>query len=157
MRVVLRFFIILIYPQFLLFIICPITQYHDDVIKWKHFPRYWPFLRGIHRSPVTGRLNTRLSKQWWGWWFETPLLPLWRHCNCYCELQIKCSSRSVLWGGDLRSNLFITPHGVIYLVGFGCLGTHFINSFIVKLKNLILPFTWHLFRGFRIAEWHSCW
>ena len=25
---------------------------HDDVIKWKHFPRYWPFLREIHRSPV---------------------------------------------------------------------------------------------------------
>ena len=25
---------------------------HDDVIKWKHFPWYWPFVRGIHRSPV---------------------------------------------------------------------------------------------------------
>ena len=25
---------------------------HDDVIKWTHFPRYWPFVRGIHRSPV---------------------------------------------------------------------------------------------------------
>ena len=25
---------------------------HDDVIKWRHFPRYWPFVRGIHRSPV---------------------------------------------------------------------------------------------------------
>ena len=24
---------------------------HDDVIKWKHFPRYWPFVRGIHRPP----------------------------------------------------------------------------------------------------------
>ena len=24
----------------------------DDVIKWKHFPRYWPFVSGIHRSPV---------------------------------------------------------------------------------------------------------
>ena len=23
----------------------------------------------------------RLSKQWWGWWFETPPCPLWRHCN----------------------------------------------------------------------------
>ena len=23
---------------------------HDDFIKWKHFPRYWPFVRGIHRS-----------------------------------------------------------------------------------------------------------
>ena len=26
--------------------------FHDDVIKWKHFPRHWPFVRGIHRSPV---------------------------------------------------------------------------------------------------------
>ena len=25
---------------------------HDDVNKWKHFPRYWPFVRGIHQSPV---------------------------------------------------------------------------------------------------------
>ena len=29
-----------------------ITTVHDDVIKWKHFPRYWPFVRGIHWSPV---------------------------------------------------------------------------------------------------------
>ena len=26
-------------------------------------------------------LNKRLSKQSRGWWFETPLYPLWRHCN----------------------------------------------------------------------------
>ena len=25
---------------------------HDGVIKWKQFPRHWPFVRGIHRSPV---------------------------------------------------------------------------------------------------------
>ena len=25
---------------------------HNDVIKWKHFPHYWPFVREIHRSPV---------------------------------------------------------------------------------------------------------
>ena len=25
---------------------------HEEVIKRKHFPRYWPFVRGIHRSPV---------------------------------------------------------------------------------------------------------
>ena len=35
---------------------------HDDVIKWKHFPRYWPFLRGIHRSPV----NSPHEGQWRG-------------------------------------------------------------------------------------------
>ena len=26
--------------------------HHDDVIKWKPFPRYWPFVRWLHRSPV---------------------------------------------------------------------------------------------------------
>ena len=33
---------------------------HDDVIKWKHFPRYWPFVRGIHRLPV----NSPHKGQW---------------------------------------------------------------------------------------------
>ena len=35
---------------------------HDDVIKWKHFPRYWPFVRGIHRSAV----NSPHKGQWLG-------------------------------------------------------------------------------------------
>ena len=35
---------------------------HDDVIKWKHFPRYWPFVRGIHRSLV----NSPHKCQWRG-------------------------------------------------------------------------------------------
>ena len=25
--------------------------------------------------------NKRMSKHWWGWWFETPSCPLWCHCN----------------------------------------------------------------------------
>ena len=64
---------------------------HDDVIKWKHFPRHWPLVRGIHRSPV----NSPHKGQWrwallyslicvWinrGWWFETLSRWLWRHCN----------------------------------------------------------------------------
>ena len=25
---------------------------HNDAIKWKHFPRHWPFVRGIQRPPV---------------------------------------------------------------------------------------------------------
>ena len=33
--------------------------FHDYVIKWKHFPRYWPLVRGIHQSPVD-------SPQWRG-------------------------------------------------------------------------------------------
>ena len=34
----------------------------DDVIKWKHFPRNWPFVREIHRSPV----NFPHKGQWRG-------------------------------------------------------------------------------------------
>ena len=62
---------------------------HDDVIKWKHFPRYWPFVRGIQRSPVNfphkgqWRRNSMFSLIW-GWWFETPSRPVWRHCNDIC-------------------------------------------------------------------------
>ena len=35
---------------------------HDDVIKWKRFPRYWSFVWGIHRSPV----NSPHKGQWRG-------------------------------------------------------------------------------------------
>ena len=34
----------------------------EDVIKWKHFPDYWPFLRGIKRSPA----NSPHKGQWRG-------------------------------------------------------------------------------------------
>ena len=32
------------------------------IIKWNHFPRYWPFLRGILRSPA----NSPHKDQWRG-------------------------------------------------------------------------------------------
>ena len=41
---------------------CNATHSHDDVIKWKHFPLYWPFLRGIHGAPV----NSPHKGQWRG-------------------------------------------------------------------------------------------
>ena len=78
---------------------------HDDVIKWKHFPRYWPLVRGIdrwpvnspHKRPVTRsfdvffylRPNKRLSKQSWGWWFQTLSCSLWRHCNGWFSTEFK--------------------------------------------------------------------
>ena len=82
------------YPGWLIGVI---SVFHDDVIKWKHFPRYWPFVR----SPVTGEfpvqrpmtrsfdvffdlpLNKRLRKHSKRRWFETPSSSLWRHGNVY--------------------------------------------------------------------------
>ena len=34
--------------------------FYDDVIKWKHFPCYWSFVRGIHRLSV----NSPHKGQW---------------------------------------------------------------------------------------------
>ena len=48
--------------EYQLFAILKWRLNHDDVIKWKHFPRYWPFVRGIHRSPV----NSTHKGQWRG-------------------------------------------------------------------------------------------
>ena len=52
------------------------VDWYDDVIKWKHFPRYWPFVRGIHRSPVSsqrpwrGALMSSLICAWANGWLN---------------------------------------------------------------------------------------
>ena len=43
-------------------IIFPSHFSHDDSIKWEPFPRYMPFVRGIHRWPV----NSPDKRQWRG-------------------------------------------------------------------------------------------
>ena len=82
---------------------CCIIRKFQDVIKtwWLHQMETFSVLLTIcaGNSPVTAefpaqrpvaqsfdvffdlRLNKRLSKQSWGWWFEMPSRPLWRHCN----------------------------------------------------------------------------
>ena len=67
---------------------CHVGTIHDDVIKWKHFPRYWPFVWGIHRSPVNsphrGRWCGALMFSWicaWinGWVNNGEAVDLRRH------------------------------------------------------------------------------
>ena len=107
--------------------VCAIAVYHayklhDDIIKWKHFPRYWAFVRGIHRSPVNSphkgqwrgvlmfslhlrlrlRQNKRYSKQWWDWWFETPSHPLWCHCNVTLHVHYFQRIIATLWRTTIR-------------------------------------------------------
>ena len=97
---------------------------HDDVIKWKHFRRQWPFVRGIHRSPVDSphkgqwrgasmfslinTSNKQLSKYSRRRWLETPSRSLWRHCNVRSDCPVRHSAmdgrrlsdnnlRQILW------------------------------------------------------------
>ena len=49
--------------------LCMLMNYtHDDVIKWKHCPRYWPFVRGIHRSRWIPRTKASGAELWYFLW-----------------------------------------------------------------------------------------
>ena len=47
-------------------------HFHDVVIKWKHVPQYWHFVRGIHRSPVDSP-----HKGQWRWVLLFSLICAW--------------------------------------------------------------------------------
>ena len=64
------------------------------------------------------RPNKWLSKQPWGWWFETPSWSLWRHCNviksAHWYICFKCLyswSMAPPWFGG---NHFIVPHILLF-------------------------------------------
>ena len=71
----------------------------DDVIKWKHSQRYWPFVRGIHRSPVNsphkgqwcGALMFSLICNWINSWVnDGEAGDLIRHCTHYDVTVMGC-------------------------------------------------------------------
>ena len=50
-------------------------------------------------------LNKRLSKQPWGWWFQTPLWSLWRQCNVFKYIHIM----QYTWGTFYQHGLTSIP------------------------------------------------
>ena len=82
---------------------------HDDVIKWKHFPRYWPFVRGIHRSPVNsphkgqwrGALMFSLICVWINCWVNNREAGDLRRHRAHCDEFIKISIlSSQIWSSS---------------------------------------------------------
>ena len=151
---------------------------HYDLLSKDLYKRYWPFVRGIHRSlpaqrPVTRsfdvsfdlRLNKRLSKQSWGWWFETPSCPLWCHCNVWnlpCFKAIpKTSTRISRYRDFTRSCIKISVRlvnpGPMSPV-FGCINrdTHMLNQHHAEIfdngTNVFLHnISWFLLHKHRIT------
>ena len=54
------------HPFTLMYLLIHALISHDDVIKWKHFPRNWPIVRGIHRSRWIPQVNSPHKGQWRG-------------------------------------------------------------------------------------------
>ena len=111
------------------------SSFPDDVIKWKHFPRYWPFVRGIHWLPVNsthkgqwrGALIFSLKYAWINDWVynaeagETPSRTFWRHCNANEIYPVPLFSRFFVM---VKQWLPFAYHAHIYQVslplGCGC-------------------------------------
>ena len=91
------------------------------------------------------RLNKRLSKQSWCWWFEKPSRPLWRHCNVKCANNgVTISLRSSI---DLYIEFFCHVTLVLYhtrLIAFmwcPLYNWNSINVFEIWLNNIYLYFS----------------
>ena len=70
---------------------------HDDVIKGKHLPRYWPFVRGIRWSAVKFAISIKIS--WWHHQMETFFASL---ALCAWNSPVPLNSPySGQWGGAL--------------------------------------------------------
>ena len=65
------------------------------------FTAWWiPAQRPVTRSFVVFfdlRLNQRLSKQSWGWWFETPSRSSWRHCKVMHAIIFHIAQHNMTW------------------------------------------------------------
>ena len=77
-----------------------------DVIKWKHFPRYWPFVRGIHRSPMNSP-----HKDQWHWPLIFSLICAWT--NGWVNNRDAGDLRR---HGDLRRSLWRHCNGVFRIL-----------------------------------------
>ena len=60
--------------SYIVWIYSSLCRYIHVYCWWGHYPRSFNVFFDL-------RPNKRLSKQWWGWWFETQSCPLWRQCN----------------------------------------------------------------------------
>ena len=57
------------------------------------------------------RLNKRLSKQPWAWWFETPSWSLWRHCHDIVSLE---------WLSNCLVSFYTCWPLILYKIIFNC-------------------------------------
>ena len=76
------------------------------------FPAQWPVTRSFVFFDL--RPNERLSKQWWGWWFETPSRSLWRQCSVIKTTSIQHPNYPQM----CRYIAFVFPFYVVVVIKF---------------------------------------
>ena len=134
----------------------------DDVIKWKHFPRYWPLWGEFTSHQWCGAFMFSLSCAWTNSWtnnrdasdFGTSLRSLWRHCNEACP----CHDIIAVWQTIHRED---SPFWTIIAGGGegGGGGGHFSPPELILLKlcafhkqrTIITTYMMYIFASPRIS------
>ena len=123
---------------------------------WRHQMETFSALLAIcaGNSPVTGEfpaqrpgtpsfdvffdlcLAKQLSKQGWGWWFETPSCPLWRHRNgmgliYWSEQTIKSG---IFHCGKHKCQAWLCVHHAAYAVSYRSSVIHLFNCTFIYLQ-----------------------
>ena len=146
--------------------ICPWNEQSDT--WWRHqmetFSALLVFCAG--NSPVTGEFpsqrqvtrsfdvflelhpNKRLSKESWGWWFETPSSSLWRHCNDepdviyiylymrLCKEPRKCHITRILMRKITCDRLLLGPANYMWLQVSDCLSLWLLCLYIIYQSGM---------------------
>ena len=83
---------------------CPVVSKHDDVIKWKHFPRYWSPVNSPHKGQWRGALMFSLNCVWInGWVNNREADDLRRYRTNY---DVTVMDKAVSWLGDLPVSMY---------------------------------------------------
>ena len=130
------------------------TRYHRFNSWWRHQMETFSALLTIcaGNSPVTGellaqrpvtrsfdvffdvRLNKQLSKQWWGWWFETPSRPLWRQCN----VGIKSRGQSIHPINKYWRVVRRIPSICLWRISHDFINNPFIMKYLIEINDIMI-------------------
>ena len=95
-------------------------SHHDDILKWQHFSRYWPFVQGIHQSLVNSphkgpwhrALMFSMICAWINGWVNIGEAgDLRHHCTHYDVTVVLCFVLCpICWCSYYSSNVLLLTH-----------------------------------------------
>ena len=140
----------------------------DDVIQWKHFPLYWPSVRGIHRSPMDsphkgqwrGALMFSLICAWINGWvnnreagdlrrhpdhYDVTVMTWWRKFTSSHKAALK-------WGWRHKAIVY-----VMYLGISPGIEGHFVVFVVFNVAKPHYHCSWAMVMGFIVVKKHPVW
>ena len=131
--------------------------FHDDVIKWKEFPRNWPFVRGIHRSPVNsphkgqwrGALMFSLICAWINGWVSNRVADDLRHHRAHYDVTVMLKIFGKWWPFCSKLNMYVIS---VYLINLSVCQEQRV-TIVKELRHFALKCLYELTTSPSLDDW----